>query len=128
MTQQVKKEDWKDFFDTLSHERLDWETRIQVLAIETGAQVLSSGLPFVGATFEEKSVEIELIVGTGSLSHQTHTISRPQKVAYEVAVDGAGSLDIEDAGGTQTLINFKQALPAIITYSETEELSKVSKI
>lgn len=126
MTKQVKKEDWKDFFDKLSRERLDWETHIQILSDETGAQVLSKGLPFVGLSFEEKSGRIELIVGTGPESHQTHTITAPHFVAFESTGEKAeGTLDIEDADGTKTLIKFTQALPA--AYSGDKEMSNVSK-
>lgn len=126
MTQQIERKDWKEFFDRLSRERLDWETSVQVLADETGAQYLNQGLPFVGATFEENPDRIELIVGSGAENHQTHTIFGPQLVAFETN-GAAGTLDIEDENGTKTLIKFTGSLPEVITYSETEAISSVSK-
>ncbi len=129
MTQIIKREDWKEFFDKLSRELLDTETSIQILADETGAQFLSSGLPFVGLTFDEKGKEskIELIVGSGTENHQTHNIFNPKMVAFESLQEKSGTLDIEDETGTKTLVKFIQSLPVVITYSETEVISTVSK-
>lgn len=130
MTKVIKRENWKDFFDELSRAELDAETSVQVLSDETGAQYLSEGLPFVGLTFDEKDNEskIELIVGSGTENHQTHNIFNPKMVAF-VGEEGktGGILEIEDEGGTKTLIKFTQTLPMIVTYSETEIISTVSK-
>ena len=108
MTKEIKKEDWKKFFDELSREQRDAETSVQVLSDEIGAQVLSAGLPFVGLTFDEKGGEskIELIVGKGTENHQTHNIINPKIVAFESADGKLGTLDIEDESQTKTLIKF----------------------
>lgn len=128
MTEIIKREDWKGFFDNLSREKLDSETSVQILSDETGAQFLSEGLPFVGLTFDEKDNEskIELIVGSGVENHQTHNIFNPKMVAFEQTGESSATLDIEDESGTKTLVKFTQTLPMVIEYSETEEILTVS--
>ncbi len=127
MTKVIKKENWKQFFDELSREQIDAETKVQVLSDEIGAQVLSERLPFVGLTFDEKDnkSKIELIVGSGTENHQTHNIFNPKIVAFESADGKFGTLDIEDESKTKTLIRFTQSLPAVVAYSETEILPTV---
>jgi hypothetical protein len=130
MTTVIHEEIWKEFFDELSRAKLDWETNIQVLSDETGAQILSAGLPLVGATFDTKNDEkrIEIIVGSGTDNHQTHNIFNPKFVAFEDAEGKAEStLDIEDDGGAKTLIKFTQPLPAVVEYAETETISVISQ-
>ena len=109
MTQQIQRSEWKQFFDKFNSERLDWETSIQVLSEESGAQMLSEGLPFSGLTYDETDGEcnIELLVGSGAENHQLHTIVAPKSIAFEgIGEVGSGTLDIEDASGTKTLIKF----------------------
>lgn len=130
MTTVIHEENWKDFFDELSREKLDWETSVQVLSEETGAQFLSTGLPLVGLTFDEKDGEskIEIIVGRSAENHQTHNIFNPKFAAFEVLESKEEFvLDIENADGTKTLVKFTQPLPAVAARSEHEIVSTVSQ-
>ena len=119
MTQEIEKNEWKKYLDDLSRECLGWQTSVQILNDETGAQILSDGLPFCGLTYEQG--KIELSAGVDKENHQTHVIFEPQRVAFEGSGHGpAGMLDIEDASGTKTLINFIQPMPILMEYVETE--------
>ena len=109
MLREIPKEQWKLFCDELSRDRIDWETSVQILSKESGAQVLSAGLPLIGLYFdnEDGKEKIELVTGTGASIHQTHSIFDPQKVILEAQSDrDGGILDIEDDEGTKTLISF----------------------
>lgn len=122
MTHELQKAEWKMFFDGLSNDLADWETTIHVLNEGTGAQILSEGLPFKGLTFEDKNGvdTIELLVGSGTSNHQTHNITKPTKVAFAGRGRGpAGTLDIEDASGTTTLVTFIQPRRALMEYAST---------
>lgn len=119
MTQEIPRNEWKQFFDSLTRERFDWQTSVEVLNDETGAQMLSEGLAFNGLTLEETNEEsrIELLVGTGPNHHQTHTITDPRMVAFEIDGDKpSGTLDIEDRAGTKTLVRFIQPMPVLVKY------------
>lgn len=112
MTQEIQKSDWKTFFNTLSKEKLGWETNVQIISLETGANMIAEGLPFNGVTYEdnEEGQSIEITTGLSAEDHDSHTIPNPQKVAFQENESGkGGTLDIEDASGTKTLISFLSA-------------------
>jgi hypothetical protein len=39
MTSEIHINQWKQFFDELSREKLDWQTKIEVMDAENGAQI-----------------------------------------------------------------------------------------
>jgi hypothetical protein len=108
---------------------LDWETSVQVLSSETGAQYLSEGLPLTGLVYDEKGgrEKIEISVGTGAGQHQTHNIFDPKFAAYETLEDKKQFiLDIETENGDKTIVKFKEPLPAVVNRSENEAVTMVS--
>lgn len=124
MTTEIPKDKWKEFFDNLSRDLDGWETRVELLNNEVGAQVLSEGMSFHGLTAESDRTgefTIEISVGNGTEGHQTHTVATPFKVSFEGAGVGPGGvLDIEDAAGTKMLITFIRPFPILLEYTETE--------
>ena len=125
MTKEVEISDWKSFFNEINHDFLEWETVIQIINDEAGVQVLSKGLPLNGFNVDEKRPggKIELSIGNTSSNHHSHNIFDPLKVAFEPSMDGtAGTLDIEDASGTKTLITFIKPMPVLIEYSSSEAI------
>ena len=127
MTPEIPKERWKEFFHNLSQDLEGWETRIEVVNNDVGAQILSKGLPFHRLTAESDRAgefTIELSVGNGADQHQTHTVASPFRVSFEGAGVGPGGvLDIEDAAGTKMLITFIQPFPILLEYANTEMVS-----
>jgi len=123
MTHVIPKNEWKRFFDILSRERLGWETAVQVLDGEAGAQMMSEGLAFTGTTLEEHGdrMVLELLIGSDADNHQTHNIFEPRKVAFERNQNGpGGTLDVEDEDGTKTLVNFYEPMPMMMKYERGE--------
>jgi hypothetical protein len=127
MTNEIPKQNWKLFFDDASRDYLQWETRVEVLKEDIGAQILSEGLSLVGFVFEEKTVEnggeqsnVEIIIGEESGVHQTHTIFNPRVVAFLHKEDGThgGTIEIEDAGNAKTLIHLVQPISVQAAYSK----------
>ena len=109
MTQELQKSVWRAFFDKLSKEKFGWQTSVQVLSEQTGANMIAERLPLNGITYEEKNdtTSIEITTGLDREDHDSHTITDPQKVAYQPDQSGdGGTLDIEDGSGTKTLISF----------------------
>lgn len=116
MTNEIPKQEWKQFFDGLSREKLDWQTKIEVMNDETGAQILTEGLPLSGLTFENNDGRetIEVMVGSGTEHHQTHNISEPSKVYFRQTDDNSiGTIEIEDGSDTKTLVHVIQ--PATVS-------------
>ena len=123
MTRELQKSEWKIFFDGLSRDLADWDTTVHILNDDSGAQILSEGLPFNGLTFNEKKDgdTITLTVGAGIENHQTHNVFHPTKVAFAGRGRGpAGTLDIEDAQGNTTLVTFIQPRRVLIEFAETD--------
>ena len=123
MNIEIKKENWADFFDTLSKRRYEWKTKIEVLAGEMGDQVLTEGLPLNGITVETKGdrTAIDVSVGENTESHQTHNIKNPTRIAFLAASEGHSDvIDIEEEDGTKTLITFIEPMSVIFGYTEIE--------
>ena len=123
MNFEIKKENWNDFFDSLSKRRYEWKTKIEVLGSEMGDQVLTDGLRLNGFTVETKGARtsIDISVGQTPDSHQTHTIQNPARVAFLAAAGGHGDvIDIEEHDGTKTLITFIEPMGILIGFMEAE--------
>ena len=123
MTSEIQRFEWKLFFDKLSRDATDWETSVQVINDRDGAQMMSEGLPFNGVTFDDKGVKavIEVLIGSGTSNHQTHNISEPVRVAFESTGKGpSGTLEIEDAAGTKTLVMLVRPMPVLAVYNSSE--------
>lgn len=107
MTNEIHINQWKQFCDETSRDKLDWQTKVEVISAETGAQILSEGLPFGGLVYEDKndSPQIEIILGRGTEHHQMHTILAPSKVHFRRTDEHSdGIVEIEEANDTKTLI------------------------
>lgn len=127
MTMEILRGQWGEFCRKLSLDRHDWQTSIQVLSSESGAQMLSDGLPFIGLTFETDSTgdKFELSTGTGGDIYQTHSIFNPKKVAMENEPDKVGTvLNIEDESGTKTLVRFVRPASLPATFVKGDLLAK----
>lgn len=126
MTSEIQRFEWKLFFDKLSRDAVDWESSVQVINGTEGAQMMSEGLPFNGVTFDDKGTKpvIELLIGSDMSNHQTHNITDPVRVAFESTGRGpSGTLDIEDASGTKTLVSLIRPMPVLAVCSMTEMVS-----
>ena len=123
MTNEIPKQEWKGFFDEISRNRLAWQSRVEVLKEDIGAQVLAENLPLMGVMFEEKAdgkgaIEI-MLGGEPGAPHQTHTIFDPTKAAFlENDRSAGGILEIEDASGTKTLLEISPPVAVEVTYTE----------
>ena len=122
MNLEIKKENWVDFFDTLSKRRYEWKTKIEVLAGKMGDQVLTEGLPLNGITVETKDerTTIDISVGQNTESHQTHNIKNPTRIAFLAGTDYRDVIDIEEEDGTKTLITFVEPMGIVFGYTEID--------
>jgi hypothetical protein len=121
MTTEVSRNSWKEFFDEISQGLVGWETTVEIVSDEIGAQMLSKGLPFSGLTYEEKGYgRIELSLGEAAGNHVSHNVQEPVSVAFEGTYIGLGGvLNIEDKTGTKTLVRFVRPFPVLTEYTTT---------
>ena len=123
MNFEIKKEDWANFFESLSKRRYEWKTKVEVLNSELGDQVLTDGLPLNGVTVEinGERISIDISVGENTDAHQTHNILNPVRVVFLAAEANHGDvIDIEEGDGTKTLITFIEPMGLLFGYTELE--------
>lgn len=120
-TLEIPKEKWADFLNDLSRRRFGWEAKVEVLSPDVGDQLLAGGLPLNGVTLEEKdgAASIDISVGETPDQHQTHRLAEPVAVRFLLAdrPEGAGTLEIEDAAGTKTLLTLSSPMPVYVGYA-----------
>lgn len=111
---EISRNEWSKYFGDLSRVLQGWDTKVEVLNAEIGAQTLSEGLTFGGITFDEKNEVsmVDLSLGSDAETHIMHSIWRPAKVAFEDgSLEHGGILDIEDEAGSKTLVRFIRPYP-----------------
>jgi len=122
MNVEIKRQEWTDFFETLSKRRYEWKTKIEVLKTDIGDQVLTEGLPFNGITVERTvdRLSIEVSVGENTEAHQTHTVSNPLRIFLRTEENRADVIDIEEEDGTKTLITFIEPMGIWVEHVEVD--------
>lgn len=89
-TRQIEATQWKEYLEDFSRRHQGAQIAIETADPEAGTQEEARWLPFVGISFEIKGSEadsIEILAGTETADHLTHTIFRPKKVYHK---EGAG--------------------------------------
>ena len=123
VTIEIPKEKWTEFLNDFSKRRFGWGTKVEVLDESVGDQILSEGLVLNGVTHEDKSgnCTVEISLGENIEHHQTHTISKPVRIAYLSETNShAGVLEIEEGNGTKTLISLMNPMPVYFGYASYE--------
>jgi len=122
MNFEIKRENWREFFESLSNRRFGWKTRIEILQDDMGDQILTKGLPLNGITVGQKCdrMTVELSVGEKTDAHQTHMINDPLRVSYFLAPHKIHGdvIEIEGEGGTKTLISFVEPMGILVGCKE----------
>ncbi len=113
-TQEIQREEWKRYFDDFSRDLRTTIASIEVISLDTGAQVEAERGTLTGVSYDDRDdvlvITLEAEGGAGDLER---TVSSPQKVY--VGSDGPTTvLDVEDAEGMKTLVRMGPApsLPA----------------
>jgi hypothetical protein len=119
-TTEIPREEWGFFCNAFSRQHKGWPAIVEVLGLDLGAQVEVEALPFEGITADTIDDEsaISLMLGDATGDHVTHTVADPIRVAlvrresddrpFEV-------LEVEDRGGTKTLLRFEaQVVPEML--------------
>jgi hypothetical protein len=123
MSYEIKRDEWKKFFDTLSKRRYEWKTEIEILSPNIGDQTLNVALPFNGITLEGAGPQtsLDISVGENTEMHQTHVIVNPTRVAFLASEDDRGDVvNIEEADGTKTLIRFVEPIDLLVGFTRID--------
>ena len=120
MISEILKPEWTNFFNAVSEKYADWQTKVEIIGNDIGAQVLlPDELPFSGAVeYKTNRINaIHFILGEKTGARQTHTIFSPLNVFFETVKDSPGGIiEIEDKRGDKTLVYLKQPIQVLAAY------------
>jgi len=109
-TQQIPREQWRNYFDDLGKNYHGWAATVEVMEQDLGDQPLEEGLAFQGISFEEAGTDagnIRVEIGDTGSAFQTHHIGGPRTVRVTQSQPGA-EIDIEiEAEDGATLVRLR---------------------
>jgi hypothetical protein len=127
MISEILKSEWTDFFNAVGKKYADWQTKVEMMGNDIGAQILfPDGLPFSGVVeYKTNKINaIHIILGEKTNARRTRTIFSPQNVFFETIEDDPGGIiGIEDKRGGKTLVYLKQPMPVLAAYPKRETLA-----
>ena len=112
-TREIKRDEWREFFDSFSKQHQGWLVTIEMLGADLGDQVEVRQLPLEGITVETSDgneTQIETIAGEKPDSHISHTVTSPKRIWLKRTDEGADeALEIESEENT-VLLRFRSAV------------------
>lgn len=116
MTNRIPKTEWKQFFADLSGRKSGWETTIEILSHEEGAQILAERSSLVKITVDDFFGDFQIEIRFGDpLVFRAHIIEFPERVYFHrQEINSSNLIEIEDEQGTKTLVQIIQPLSAQI--------------
>lgn len=113
-TQELTREAWRPYFDELSRHLGTLEATVEVAGQDIGDQIAAEGLVLSGITYDDRDdVLVIALEALGERAAFEHMVQHPQRI-YIATGEGAELIvDVEDAGGHQTLVTLDRpaALP-----------------
>jgi Family of unknown function (DUF5335) len=123
---QVPRAEWLRFFEGFTRRHQGWLATVRVIDVRLGAQVEAKDLPLEGIVVDpEGRGPISILLGSGRDANVEHPVERPEQVWVEMTEEGAeAALEIESAGGTKTILEFRAAvLPEMVDGLASEPAS-----
>ena len=109
MERQIRKTEWRTFFDQFSRRHDGWLVSLECDRVGTAFR----DLPLRGIAAGERTIEIFAHGPDGS--HVTHVVRRPTLViADETSEAGDVAVTIINAEGQRTVVQFRTAVPSVM--------------
>lgn len=118
MTNRIPKSEWKKFFDDLSDRKSGWETTVEVLSHENGAEILAERSPLVKIKAEDFFGDFQIEIRFDDpIVYHSYIIERPERVYFHrQEINSSNLIEIEDEQGTKTLVQIIQPFQAQIVH------------
>jgi hypothetical protein len=97
--------EWRFFFDRLANAVVGKRAEIEVSSLALGSQVVVSGLPLLGITYDSRSDVLEIF-----LEGVDHVVRRPRELYVEDPPFGWASLGVIDGDGALQLVRLRDPL------------------
>ena len=107
-TQEIPRDTWNDFFAAFSEQHDDEAVDVEIMGTDIGAQTEARELHLRGISpaTSRKDEALALTLASPDGTHITHMIAKPIHVWVQRTDESEGSLEIESADGTKTLLRF----------------------
>jgi hypothetical protein len=114
VTQEIRREAWRGYFDELSKTLGTTEATIEVAGRDLGAQIAAERLVLTGMTYDDRDdvLVIGLDAPGGDPEEYEHLVERPQRILVAAGDEMETTFDIEDGEGNQHLVRLRPA-PAL---------------
>jgi hypothetical protein len=115
-TQEIPREAWREYFDTLAKVLPTVEATVEVVGRDLGDQFVAERALLTGISYDHKDDVLVIGLDTpGGLPEEVeHIVYHPLRVMVTSMEDGSTVIDVEDAERHQTIIRYAEvpALPA----------------
>jgi hypothetical protein len=113
-TQEIPREAWPEYFDTLAKVIPTVEATVEVVGRDLGDQIVAQGVLLTGISYDHKDDVLVIGLDTpGGLREEAeHLVYHPQRVMVTRLEDGSSVIDVEDAERHQTIIRYAE-VPAL---------------
>ena len=115
-TQEIPREAWREYFDTLAKVLPTVEATVEVVGRDLGDQFIGERVLLAGISYDHKDDVIVIGLDTpGGLPEEVeHLVWNPQRVMVTGLDDGSTVIEVEDAEGHQTIVRYAEvpALPS----------------
>ena len=107
-TREIKKEEWKPFFDHLSKKGglEKKQAEVDVISLNLGDQLAAEWVPMFGIVYEPRTGILEIM-----LEGLTHMIHHPRTIYVEEKQLELISIDVTDDNNIQHVIRLRDPLP-----------------
>jgi len=113
-TQELPRETWQQYFDTLAKVLPNVEATVEVVGRDLGDQFLSERALLAAVSYDHKDDVLVIGLDTpGGLPEEVeHFVHHPQRIMVTGLEDGSTVIDVEDAEGHQTIVRYAE-VPAL---------------
>jgi nucleotide-binding universal stress UspA family protein len=98
--------EWAALLDVFTRRNVGRRTTVEIDDLALGAQVLASGYPLQGATYDHHDHRIDLMLGDSTTQHVTRTIAGAESVAVYTDRQGRDAALMIAHGASHTVLTF----------------------
>src|SRR4051795_3531962 len=109
-TQEIPREAWREYFDTLAKVLPTVEATVEVIGRDLGDQFIGERVLLAGISYDSKDDVLVIGLDTpGGLPEEVeHLVYHPQRVMVTGLDDGSTVIDVEDAEEHQTIVRYSE--------------------
>ena len=105
-TREISQAEWGPYFDALGKVDPAPTVSVEVDGAEIGAQVETGAVTLVAISYDDR--DDVLVIGLSPAGHEQleHLVYNPRQIYALEGEDGVSTIDVQDADGSKTLIQF----------------------